>query len=356
VTTERLSIREKEASDMPRTLALAPALLVLFLLSPLAPAARAQVDSLANCKELAFSTEEDFVTQGPEPADGNPVISDGDLLGRNHAVCLRNSELMRQFDVETDMGLDAVDVLDVEKRLVAFSTELDSPHGNFAHGDLLTIQGAAIPNQSLLYSFGLESLSGADLGLDAVHFVGELDAIQGLLSEAAQSGRAAYFRDPDLLLGQLRQWQVDIWFSVEGTFLMERLRILDGDLLSARDGNVVAPNSNLLPSAVPAGIPSRGIDYGLDGITTAREPDVKYIRFTTEILFAGERSAFDDGDLILYGNGVETDSEDLYESFEPRADFLGTDALYLFVQRDQEPRPWYSFLPRLIKGLLEELP
>lgn len=340
---------------MPRILAVAPALLVLLFLSPLVPAAQAQVDSLASCKDLAFSTEEDFVTRGPEPADGNPLVSDGDLLGPNHTVCLRNAELLQQFDVVADMGLDAVDVLDVESRLVAFSTELDSPHGNFAHGDLLTTQGAAIPNQSLLYSFGLESLRSADLGLDAVHFVGELDAIQGLLRETAQSGRAAYFRSPDLLLGQLRQWEVDIWFSIEGTFLVEQSRILDGDLLSARDGHVVAPNSNLLPSVVPAGIPSRGIDYGMDGITAAREPDVKLVRFSTEILFDGERSAFDDGDVIRFGNGVETTGVDLYAPFEPSADFLGTDALYLFVQRDQEPTPWYMFLPRLIQGLLEEL-
>ena len=32
------------------------------------------------CEGLLFSTSEDFVTRGLEPADGNPIISDGDLL------------------------------------------------------------------------------------------------------------------------------------------------------------------------------------------------------------------------------------------------------------------------------------
>ena len=34
------------------------------------PAAAQEPASLERCKEFAYSTEEDFVTQGPTPADG----------------------------------------------------------------------------------------------------------------------------------------------------------------------------------------------------------------------------------------------------------------------------------------------
>ena len=55
------------------------------------------------CKMLYFSTEEDFVTQGPEPADGNPIISDGDLLGPGCVVFARNHKLLTAFKTERDL-------------------------------------------------------------------------------------------------------------------------------------------------------------------------------------------------------------------------------------------------------------
>jgi len=67
---------------------------------------------LINCRDLAFSTEDDFLTQGPEPADGNPIISDGDLLGLNGRICARNDDLLSVFEVKRDLGLDAVHVMD----------------------------------------------------------------------------------------------------------------------------------------------------------------------------------------------------------------------------------------------------
>jgi len=78
-----------------------------------------------------FSTEEEFITQGLEPPDGNPIISDGDLLGPGCVVFARNQKLLAIFKTERDLGLDAADVIDVERFLVAFSTELDDPQGRF---------------------------------------------------------------------------------------------------------------------------------------------------------------------------------------------------------------------------------
>jgi len=339
---------------MSRLLTLALTLLVFGLLTlPSQTAAAQDQSTLSACRDFAFSREEDFVTRGPAPPDGNPIVSDGDLLGRNHAVCMRNAELVQQFDVRDDMGLDAVDVIDVEGNLVAFSTELDSPHGNFGHGDLLTTHGAAIPNQSLLYNLNLADIPGLDAGLDAVHFVGDPKSISGLLDEAARAGRDTYVDQPDFLLGQLRQWSVDIWFSIEGTLSDDKLRILDGDLLSARDGNILVSNANLLQSAVPAGLPNRGVDFGLDAATAPRPSDRKAIRFSTEILYRG-RSTFTDGDILKLASGVDIADKTLYQPFEPKADFLGTDALYMKLEPVEKP-PWYLFVPRLIKGLLEAL-
>ena len=159
---------------MSRLLMLASlAVVMVLILSPPNVAVGLAINQLSSCEDFAYSTEEDFITQGPVPPDGNPIISDGDLLGRFGAVCMRNAGLLQNFDVTYDMGLDAVDVLDVETVLVAFSTELNSPHGNFRHGDLLTTGGAVIPNQALLALFQV----AGDRGLDAVHYIGKLDDI-----------------------------------------------------------------------------------------------------------------------------------------------------------------------------------
>ena len=175
-------------------LALILTLLTVSLLAPRPVAGEVGRDALEYCSQLAFSTEEDFVTQGPEPADGNPIISDGDLLGlvqtptgTQCAVCARNADLLAQtFDVPVDIGLDAADVLNVDAYLVAFSTELDSPNlGQFTAGDLLITNGAIIPNQALTARWQV----GYDLGLDAVHFVGDMENIRGFVDVAAKVSR-----------------------------------------------------------------------------------------------------------------------------------------------------------------------
>ncbi len=77
------------------------------------PAQAENSPSLA-CEGFAFSTEEDFLTQGQIPPDGNPIISDGDLLVRTSSggvnVCARNRDLLAVFDSQVDLGLDAVDI------------------------------------------------------------------------------------------------------------------------------------------------------------------------------------------------------------------------------------------------------
>jgi len=71
--------------------------------------------ALQACRSGGFSTEEDFISQGPEPPDGNPIISDGDLLSADGKVCARNADLLSVFQPKADLGLDAVDVINTEK-------------------------------------------------------------------------------------------------------------------------------------------------------------------------------------------------------------------------------------------------
>ncbi len=309
-------------------------LLVVGVVLP-APPAIGQVGApaLQLCQSLAFSTEEDFVTQGPIPSDGNRVISDGDLLGPNCAICARNWELLQRFQVTVDLGLDAADVLDAERYLVAFSTELDSPNrGQFTAGDLLVTNGAVIPNIALLYRFNIPR---ADLGLDAVHFIGDPAEIIRFLTYVQQVSRDEWLREPGKLWELLTEYGLDIWFSTEGTAPRpEAPLFLDGDVLSARYGNIVASNDMLLPASVPAGIPTRGVDFGLDALTADRTGDRKLIHFSTEILFEG-RPAFTDGDILLLGNGVVRTNEDLLLPCEPRAAFLGLDALFVAARQLQ---------------------
>jgi hypothetical protein len=304
-------------------------LLIWLLLLTTAPMAQAQAgtQALNACAELAFSTEEDFLTRGPVPPDGNPIISDGDLLSSTGGVCLRNKQLLAKWDLRRDLGLDAADVLSVESGLVAFSTELDDPQGRFKSGDLLFTNGAAIPNLALLSLFQI----GHDMGLDAVHFVGKPGAIQEFASFAATKG-PEYWLSPGTLTEGLTEYGIDIWFSTEAT---ERLPdtppMLDGDLLSAKSGIHVLRQDQFLPASVPAGIPNRGVDFGVDAFTASRGTDRSLGRFSTEILFRGKPS-FTDGDVLRVVTAtVEFSNTDLVASFEPAARFLSLDALYMKI-------------------------
>ncbi|MFQ5854558.1 MAG: hypothetical protein ACE5LU_02785 [Anaerolineae bacterium] len=305
-------------------------LLVLFagvLMLPAPPTASlAQANPLEACEGGAFSTEEDFMMLEGEPFDGDPYISDGDLLSSDGQVCARNADLLAAFYAATappaDLGLDAADILGVTDRLVAFSTSLDDPFGKFTAGDLLFTNGAIIPNSALVAPFGITH----DIGLDAVHFVGTSENIRQFVNRAREVDPGQW--GTDLLKQLLESFSLDIWFSIEGTHRVAgAASILDGDLLSAT-GAIVASNSALLPPGVPAGIPQRGVDFGLDAVTARRLPGQEpFIQFSTEILYRGELS-FTDGDVLVSGNGIVVTNEDLIQFFHPAADFLGLDALY----------------------------
>lgn len=292
---------------------------------------------IGTCRHLFFSTEEEFVTRGPEPPDGNPIISDGDLLGPNCVVFARNEELLAAFKVKEDLGLDAADVIDVKRRLVAFSTELDDPRGRFTAGDLLVTNGAMIPNNALLANFDIPRM---DLGLDAVHFVGDRERIIKFLDEA-KDRQDEWQKDPSMLIMILKEYDIDIWFSTEGTGPVIEKPFIDGDLLSAREGIIVAHNALLLPVSVPAGIPDRGVDFGLDAVTTNRDGDKRLIHFSTEILYK-KRPTFTDGDVLLFGNGVVCTNDDLIKCFEPMTDELGLDALSVAIQEEEGVIPYIT--------------
>jgi len=280
------------------------------------------------CQELAFSTEEDFMS-------GETVISDGDLLGilagevTDCGICARNIDLVGGFDVTADLGLDAADVIEAaaDPLLIAFSTELDSPNNGptaiqFTAGDLLATNGVVIPNRALTAYWRVPY----DIGLDAVHFVGEPAQITAFLGEAARFPRGEWLQNLEMLPGMLSQYAIDIWYSTEGTYAGIESGFLDGDLLSVLSG-MVASNATMLPPTVPAGIPSRGVDFGLDAATADREGTLLWVNhFSTEILFDGEPS-FTEGDVLQAGGGVAATNLDLIGCFRPATKELGLDAL-----------------------------
>lgn len=114
---------------------------------------------------------------------------------------------------------------------------------------------------------------------------------------------------------------------------------LDGDLLSARTGTIVARNSDILPINVPAGIPTRGVDFGLDAVSSSRFVNRQNIHFSTEILYE-DGISFTDGDVIEYGTGAIVHTNwDLVDCFEPKAKFLGLDALFVWLEPVQDDQP-----------------
>jgi hypothetical protein len=292
--------------------------------------------NLKACEGGAFSTEEDFMMMHGEPFDGNPYISDGDLLSPNGQVCARNAELLQRFDVKVDLGLDGVDVLSLDG-LIAFSTELDSPFGTFTAGDLLLTTGASIPNSALVAPFGINY----NIGLDELKFIGKIDDIRRFIEVVQRTGREGW--TGERLRAALKQFNIDIWFSIEGTFWnRERPPILDGDILSA-SGSIIATNRDLLAPSVPAGIPVEGVDFGVDAFAVAREAiagarDLSAMFFSTELNYEGKPS-FTDGDVLRQGGSVVITNSALVAAFNPAAKFLGLDALWFpFGRIPRDPR------------------
>ena len=317
-------------------LAMVP-LLASIALIPIGPASGQEASLPATCQRLAFSVEEDFLMTEGEPADGNPYISDGDLLSWGNTICARNAELLNAFDVSVDLGLDAADVITTTGNAVAFSTELDSPNpGQFTAGDLLISDGSRVPNTALTAEFGV----AYDIGLDAVHFVGKTVDILAFLDD--------WSRDPGDLSSMLLQREIDIWFSTEGTWdPVGAVGFLDGDLLSARDGAIIAPGKDLLPAVAPAGIPSAGVDFGLDGASGERTDDPRAVTFSTEILYQNSFD-FTDGDILQYGStSIVYTNHTLIDVFKPAVRFLGLDALSSGVA---DPLSLRVYLPVVLRA------
>lgn len=314
---------------------LLPLVLAAALCLPTAAAARPAATEpeaappVSACAKGAFSTEEDFMAREIKPFDGNLYISDGDMLSFDGQVCMRNANLIAAWfagALAPDLGLDALDLLELERPIIAFSTEVDDPAGRFTSGDLLFTPGWAIPNLALVKPFNITW----DIGLDGVQFIGKLDAILRFVNSLPNRPRELFLQNPGLLQSLLKEYDIDIWFTVEGTAALgTRSQVLDGDLLSAATGTIVASQSSLLPNDVPAGLAQRGVDFGLDSIATPRDRDLalKSLWFSTEILYDGEKTAFTDGDVLRLGDGVQAPNWDLIKPFHPLADFLGLDAL-----------------------------
>lgn len=294
-----------------------------------------------------YSTEVDFLSRGPVPVDGSPLISDGDLLANVAGTCLicaRNQDLLATFGITLELGLDALDVIaDGEDVVVAFSTELDAPPQGpgFSAGDLLTRDGAMIPNQTLLQRFSVPY----DIGLDAVHGIGEPQDLIAFWNDAAQFERETWLADPELLLDLLDTHDVDLWISTEGTAPTTTApAFLDGDLLSVRTGNVVARQDQLLPTTVPAGIPTRGVDFGLDAVTGARSDQLSYLELSTEVGHP-DAPAFGHSDRLPLGLVWRGPAEEYVACFEPSAFEPGLDAA---VNPAPEPGAMHGFAAGLV--------
>jgi hypothetical protein len=331
-----------------KILALALVCIVILSKTPNSAWGNMGPTAMTACADFAFSVEQDFLTQGPMPADGNPLISDGDLLGLvdndgnlQGSVCARNTDLVQGFDIIVDLGLDAVDVIDAGTYIVAFSTELNSSNqGQFTAGDLLVTNDAIIPNRALTYSV---DPTLHDVGLDGLHFIGDKKVILDFLDYASRISRETWLTDPGVLANELDARSIDIYFSTEATTEY----FLDGDLLSAKSGSIIARNSDLLPSTVPAGIPVRGVDYGLDGLTGDRTGETALINFSTELNFTGT-PAFSEGDVLQFSGGVVYPFSDWIMSFEPKASSLGMDAL--FINFSDTPAQEELYLPLIMRG------
>ena len=254
--------------------------------------------------------------------DGNPYISDGDMLSFDGQVCMRNQNLTAAWFAAApgpDLGLDALDVLDaanLERPLIAFSTEVDDVcrpvhlrrpplHARLRH----TERRAGQPVRHRW-----------DIGLDGVQFAGDIANIIKFVNGLPNHPRDEFVRNPGLLAALLNEFNIDIWFTVEGTAAIgTKSQVLDGDLLSAATGTIVVRQADLLPLTVPAGLTDRGVDFGLDGVASQRDPKValKTLFFSTEILFNDAKPSFTDGDVLRLGNGIERSNWDLIQPFHP---------------------------------------
>jgi hypothetical protein len=128
--------------------------------------------------------------------------------------------------------------------------------------------------------------------------------------------------------------------------------ILDGDLLSAATGTVVFRNGDWLASPIPAGLPDRGVDFGLDAVGADCRGKRDTARFSTEILYRDKDSAFafTDGTVLDYGGQTVHTNWDLIAGFEPATRMMGLDALTFPRFREQcEPLGESDYLPMIMR-------
>mgnify|MGYP006971848208 CR=1 FL=1 len=150
----------------------------------------------------------------------------------------------------------------------------------------------------------------------------------------------------------LEEYSVDLWFSIEGTLeIAGAAPILDGDLLSAASGTVVERNGDWLASPIPAGLPYRGVDFGLDAFGAGCFGKMEWARFSTEILYRGDDAgpAFTDGTVLAYGGGVLQENWDLIAGFEPMTRMMGLDALSYPYWRENCGEKLPSYLPLILR-------
>ena len=100
---------------------------------------------------------------------------------------------------------------------------------------------------------------------------------------------------------------------------------------------------------VPAGLPSRGVNFGLDALATDRAGNRPSLQFSTEILYREGKPSFTDGDILGFGNGVLTPNEELVRCLEPAAQFLGLDALSIADTRPSA-KTYLQLLFKLFRG------
>ena len=300
-------------------------LLGLVSLLILVPGVQAQdvFAKLDGCEDVAFTVEEDFIPRnmGVIP-DGVEYVSDGDLLGMRQ-ICARNQALLEPFGLGElgDLGLDAVDILDYERGIVAFSTELDAPEQILTGGDLLITTGAIIPNQIFVAFMDVPY----NIGLDAVHFIGEPDRLIEFAMEAAQFPRQDW--SIDLMRELLEHFDLDILYSIEGTAGRFPDLVLDGDVLSLRNMAVIFTHDTLFSPSIPAGIPNRGVDFGVDALSGPRRPSTRSLLYSTEIGYQA-RPPMSDGDVLSLGQGVVITNSHLLANYEPQTD-MGLDGLWM---------------------------
>jgi hypothetical protein len=254
----------------------------------------------APVREIWFSTAHAFVSTNRLPPTNQ--INPGDLLSNCGRVVRRNAELVQRLGLMPpvyDLGLDALNPTCKGEILFSVPQNVFSESlGLIQHGDLLSDRGAIVKrNQDLLAAF--HPPTSFDAGLDAVQLMpdGEylfsiqsnlvLNSTTTLSRGDVLSDRGRVFLSHQQLLTNFqpavtnRDFGLDalhilpdgeICFSVEESFLDNRLGLIQsGDLLSNL-GYRVLSNQDLLAAFAPAD-PAK--DYGLDAlfvVTDAQPP------------------------------------------------------------------------------------